>query len=64
MNQSAIDDPSVLEKQVQSIPFKRAAEPWEIARLAVYLASEDTDYATGQTFTLDGGLSMKIGQGA
>ena len=64
MNQSAIDDPSVLEKQVQSIPFKRAAEPWEIARLAVYLASEDADYATGQTFTLDGGLSMNLGQGA
>ncbi|MDQ6702179.1 MAG: SDR family oxidoreductase, partial [Pseudomonadota bacterium] len=47
-----------------SIPFKRAAEPWEIARLAVYLASEEADYATGQTFTLDGGLSMNLGQGA
>ena len=35
MNQAALDDPAVLEKQVQSIPFKRAAEPWEIARLAV-----------------------------
>lgn len=63
-NQKAIDDPKVREKQVQSIPWKRAAEPWEIARLAVYLASEDADYATGQTFTLDGGLSMNLGQGA
>jgi glucose 1-dehydrogenase len=64
MNQPALDDPAVLEKQVQSIPFKRAAEPREIARLAVYLASEEADYATGQTFTLDGGLSMNLGQGA
>ena len=64
MNQPAIDDPALLEKQVQSVPFKRAAEPWEIARLAVYLASEEADYATGQTFTLDGGLSMNTGQGA
>ena len=64
MNQPAIDDPVLLEKQVQSIPFKRAAEPWEIARLAVYLASREADYATGQTFTLDGGLSMNLGQGA
>ena len=64
MNQEAMDDPKVLEKQVQSIPFKRAAEPWEIARLAVYLASADADYATGQTFTLDGGLMMNQGQGA
>lgn len=64
MNQSAIDDPKVREKQVQSIPWKRAAEPWEIAELAVYLASEAADYASGQTFTLDGGLMMNTGQGA
>lgn len=63
-NQQAIDDPKVREEQVQSIPWKRAAEPWEIARLAVYLASEDADYVTGQTFTIDGGLSMNTGQGA
>lgn len=63
-NQAAIDDPKVREQQVQSIPFKRAAEPSEIAALAVYLASKDADYASGQTFTLDGGLSMNLGQGA
>lgn len=63
-NQAAIDDPKVREEQVQSIPWKRAAEPWEVARLAVYLASEDADYATGQSFTLDGGLMMNTGQGA
>lgn len=63
-NQKAIDDPKVREEQVQSIPWKRAAEPWEIAKLAVYLASEDADYVTGQTFTIDGGLSMNTGQGA
>lgn len=63
-NQDAIDDPKVREEQVQSIPWKRAAEPWEIARLAVYLASDEADYAQGQTFTLDGGLSMNLGQGA
>jgi glucose 1-dehydrogenase len=63
-NQNAIDDPKVREQQVQSIPWKRAAEPWEIAKLAVYLASEDADYVTGQTFTIDGGLSMNTGQGA
>ncbi len=64
MNQRAIDDPKVLREQVQSIPWKRAAEPWEIARLAVYLASEDADYVCGQSFTIDGGLMMNLGQGA
>ena len=64
MNQEAIDDPKVLEKQVQSIPAKRAAEPREIAKLAAYLVSEDASYAMGQTYVLDGGLMQNIGQGA
>jgi glucose 1-dehydrogenase len=64
MNQEAIDDPKVLKKQVQSIPWKRAAEPWEIAKLVAYLVSEDASYAAGQTFTLDGALSQNLGQGA
>lgn len=64
MNQPALDDPDVLEKQVQSIPWKRAAEPEEIAKLGLYLASDAADYASGQTFTLDGGLMMNQGQGA
>lgn len=64
MNQEAMDDPELLKKQVQSIPWKRAAEPWEIAKLAAYLVSEDSAYAAGQTFTLDGGLMQNMGQGA
>ena len=64
MNQEAIDDPKVLEKQVQSIPAKRAAKPEEVAELALYLASPAAAYATGATFTLDGGLQMSLGQGA
>ena len=64
MNQEAIDDPKILEKQVQSIPLKRAAEPWEIAKLAAYLVSDDASYATGQTYVLDGGLMQNVGQGA
>lgn len=63
-NQAAIDNPHLLEEQVQSIPFKRAAEPAEIARLALFLASSDSDYCTGSTFTMDGGLAQNIGQGA
>ncbi len=47
-----------------SIPWNRPGEPWEIARLAVHLASDDAGYVTGQTFTIDGGLEMNWGQGA
>ena len=63
-NQEAIDDPKVLEEQVQSIPWKRAAEPAEIARLAVFLASTDADYVTGASYVMDGGLMRNLGQGA
>ena len=64
MNQEAIDDPKVLEEQVQSIPLKRAAEPEEVAKLALYLASQDADYVSGATFTIDGALQINTGQGA
>jgi len=64
MNQEAVDDPKVLEEQVQSIPLKRAAKPEEIAKLALYLVSKDADYVTGSTFFIDGGLMMNVGQGA
>jgi glucose 1-dehydrogenase len=63
-NQAAIDDPKLLDEQVQSIPWKRAAEPAEIGRLAVFLASPDADYVTGATYVMDGGLMRNLGQGA
>lgn len=64
MNQEAIDDPKKRKEQTDTIPMKRAAKPEEVAELALYLASAASSYATGATFTLDGGLSMSLGQGA
>ena len=63
-NQAAIDDPQLLEEQVQSIPMQRAAQPDEIAKLAVFLASADADYVTGSSYVMDGGLMINLGQGA
>jgi glucose 1-dehydrogenase len=63
-NQPAIDDPQLRDRQTQSIPFKRAAQPEEIAKLALFLASSDSDYVTGSTYVMDGGLMRSVGQGA
>ncbi|MBA3551851.1 MAG: glucose 1-dehydrogenase [Actinobacteria bacterium] len=63
-NQEAIDDPKAREEQTSSIPWKRAADPSEIGRLAVFLASEDADYVTGASYVIDGGLMQNQGQGA
>ncbi len=64
MNQSALDDPKVREKQVQSIPMKRAARPEEIADVAVFLASPRARYIHGTTIFVDGALMLYQGQGA
>jgi NAD(P)-dependent dehydrogenase (short-subunit alcohol dehydrogenase family) len=39
-------------------PIGRMAEPAEIAALAVYLASDESAYATGANFVLDGGITL------
>ena len=64
MTQDRVDDPEKSSKALPHIPWRRAGEPWEVARLALYLASKDADYVTGQSFTIDGGLEMNWGQGA
>jgi glucose 1-dehydrogenase len=64
MNQEAIEDAEVMKKQVQSIPMKRAAEPEEIAGVAVFLASKDARYIHGATIMVDGALTLFQGQGA
>jgi len=45
-----------IEKKL--IPMKRVGKPEDVARVAVFLASEDSDYITGQVLTVDGGLSL------
>jgi glucose 1-dehydrogenase len=58
------DDPEKRREEMPNIPWNRPGEPWEVARLALYLVSEDADYVTGQSFTIDGGLEISWGQGA
>jgi 3-oxoacyl-[acyl-carrier protein] reductase len=40
------------------IPMRRLGQPEDIARVAVFLASPDSSYITGQVLTVDGGLSL------
>ncbi len=57
-------DPKEYEREMANIPWHRPGQPDEIAACAVYLASDEADYVTGQSFTIDGGLTMNWGQGA
>ncbi|TLY61016.1 MAG: acetoacetyl-CoA reductase [Gammaproteobacteria bacterium] len=50
--------PEILERIVSSIPVKRLGEPDEIASIVGWLASDDSAFATGADFSLNGGLHM------
>jgi acetoacetyl-CoA reductase len=50
--------PEVMDKIVASIPARRLALPEEIASIVAWLASEESGYATGADFSLNGGLHM------
>lgn len=40
------------------VPYKRIGEPEDIARAAVWLASDDADYVVGTTLFVDGGMTL------
>jgi NAD(P)-dependent dehydrogenase (short-subunit alcohol dehydrogenase family) len=46
------------QRAMQTVPLKRAGQLREVGLLALYLASGASDYMTGQTIFLDGGLSL------
>jgi acetoacetyl-CoA reductase len=50
--------PDVLEKIVASIPVRRLGTPEEIGSMCTWLSSEDSGFATGADFSLNGGLHM------
>lgn len=47
---------NIREQAVNAVPFKRMGRPEEVASLAVFLASEDASYITGEVIKVDGGL--------
>ena len=55
MNAAALDDPNLGPKIVGRIPLRRAGKPEEIGALAVYLASDDASFVTGEVITISGG---------
>jgi 3-oxoacyl-[acyl-carrier protein] reductase len=49
----------ILKKIVEKIPSEKVGDPVEIAKAAVFLASPSSSYITGQTLSVDGGLTMR-----
>jgi NAD(P)-dependent dehydrogenase (short-subunit alcohol dehydrogenase family) len=51
------NDPERAAKRLVHIPMGRFGEPGEIAKAALFLASDDSSFVTASTFLVDGGLS-------
>ena len=53
----SIFSPAVLQAGVNRAAFRRLAKPSEVAEMVEWLSSDKASFATGGTFTVDGGLS-------
>jgi glucose 1-dehydrogenase len=56
INTALLNDPAKLKPLLDNIPLKRLGTPEDVAGLAAFLASRDSDYMTGTTLFVDGGL--------
>jgi 3alpha(or 20beta)-hydroxysteroid dehydrogenase len=45
------------ERMMRTIPLRKAARPDDIANMALFLASDESNYATGSEFVVDGGYT-------
>lgn len=61
INRSAWDTPEAEAKLLQLIPAGRVGNVEDIAKAAVWLASDDSDYVNGETLFVDGGMTLYPG---
>jgi NAD(P)-dependent dehydrogenase (short-subunit alcohol dehydrogenase family) len=55
----SLDGGARLERSSSRIPMLRIGEPEEIAKAALYLASDDASWVTGHALVIDGGVTIK-----
>lgn len=58
INRAAWDTPEAYKRLLTLIPYGRIGEPDDIARAAVWLASDASDYVIGTTLFVDGGMTL------
>jgi glucose 1-dehydrogenase len=61
INTAAWETPEAYDSLMQLVPYKRIGEPADIARAAVWLASDQADYVNGVSLIVDGGMTLYPG---
>jgi glucose 1-dehydrogenase len=61
INTNAWSTPEAYEALMTLIPYKRIGEPDDIGRVAVFLASDQSDYINGASIFVDGGMTLYPG---
>ena len=61
INRSAWETPEAEKSLLTLIPYQRVGEPEDVAHAAVWLASDQSDYVTGTTLFIDGGMTLYPG---
>jgi glucose 1-dehydrogenase len=61
INTAAWSTPQAYTALMTLVPYGRIGEPEDIARAAVWLASDEADYVTGATLFIDGGMTLYPG---
>jgi glucose 1-dehydrogenase len=61
INTSAWNTPEALKSLLTLIPYGRIGLPEDIAKAAVWLASDESDYVVGSTLFVDGGMTLYPG---
>jgi glucose 1-dehydrogenase len=61
INTAAWSTPEAYANLMKLVPYRRIGEPDDVARAAVWLASDAADYVTGTTLFIDGGMSLYPG---
>ena len=61
INREAWETPEAYDELMKLVPYKRIGEPEDIARAAVWLASDYADYINGISLFVDGGMTLYPG---
>lgn len=58
INRAAWETPQALNSLMTLIPYNRIGQPQDIGNLAVFLSSDQSDYITGASIFIDGGMTV------